>query len=423
MIRIIVFTIICSGILYAQQIKNKNILTLDEVVRKALENNYELRLKRNDLRKVESELNEAGRLPNPKLNYSNEFLSERSFGKDNSVEVGEKSLTGTMPINFLWERWKNISSKKRKYEAEKNLELDQIRLTIYNTTKAYIELYGLSGLVSQYKSIKNEIDRITVTSKTRLEMGDISEYEHKRILFASAKLSAFQNESILQKQNKLNQLMLITGIDYSAQSRKLSGQDYEMENVSLQEFPSTDIDELYKTALDNRPDYKAALLAIESSEDAISYEKSRIIPVINLGFGYKKVASNIKGTILQIDFDIPLFNRNQKEIESAIIEQNKMNAGMFLLKNKIKTELCESLKKVELYKEQYNSVSRMVDKEMLSTAIFSYEKGETSLVEFIDALNAYTEGIKLQSETQMNYQISIYELKKNLGILGVKNEN
>ena len=294
------------------------------------------------------------------------------------------------------------------------MELDQIRITNYNTAKAYIELYYSLGLGNQYKSIKNEIERITVTSKTRLEMGDISEYEHKRILFASAKLSAVQNESIMQKQNKLNQLMLITGID---------NQDYEMENVPLQEYPSANIDELYKTALDNRPDYKAALLAIESSEDAISYEKSRIIPAINLGLGYKKVTPNIKGTILQIDFDIPLFNRNQKEIESAIIEQNKVNAEMFLLKNKIKTELSGSLKKVELYREQFNSVSGLINKEMLSTAIFSNEKGETSLVEFIDALNAFTEGIKLQLETQMNYQISIYELKNNLGIPGVKNEN
>ncbi len=408
MIRIIVFTIICSGILYAQQIGNKNILTLDEAIRRALENNYELKLKRNDLRKAEAELKEAERLPNPKMNYSNEFL------KDNSVDAGEKSLTGTLPVNFLWERWKNISSKEGKYEAEKNLELDQIRITNYNTAKAYIELYYSLGLGNQYKSIKNEIERITVTSKTRLEMGDISEYEHKRILFASAKLSAVQNESIMQKQNKLNQLMLITGID---------NQDYEMENVPLQEYPSANIAELYKTALDNRPDYKAALLAIESSEDAISYEKSRIIPAINLGLGYKKVTPNIKGTILQIDFDIPLFNRNQKEIESAIIEQNKVNAEMFLLKNKIKTELSGSLKKVELYREQFNSVSGLINKEMLSTAIFSYEKGETSLVEFIDALNAFTEGIKLQLETQMNYQISIYELKNNLGIPGVKNEN
>ena len=106
MIRIIVFTIICSGILYAQQIENKNILTLDEAIRRALENNYELKLKRNDLRKAEAELKEAERLPNPKMNYSNEFL------KDNSVDVGEKSLTGTLPVNFLWERWKNISSKE-----------------------------------------------------------------------------------------------------------------------------------------------------------------------------------------------------------------------------------------------------------------------------------------------------------------------
>lgn len=213
--------------------------------------------------------------------------------------------------------------------------------------------------------------------------------------------------------------MLITGIDIQAVS---FGHDYEMENDSIKEYPSGDIVELYKTALDNRPDYKAALLAIESSEDAISYEKSKIIPEINFGFGYKKVRPNINGTILQIDFEIPLFNRNQTEIEFSIIEQNKVNAEMFLLKKKIKAELSESLKKVELYKEQFNSVSGMIDKEMLSTAIFSYEKGETSLVEFIDALNAFTEGIKLQLETQMNYQISICELKNNLGILGDKNE-
>jgi hypothetical protein len=53
---------------------------------------------------------------------------------------------------------------------------------------------------------------------------------------------------------------------------------------------------------------------------------------------------------------------------------------------------------------------------VFSTAVYSYERGELSLVEFIDGLNAYTDGMKLRNEIEIKYRQSLYQLSRVSGI-------
>ena len=51
----------------------------------------------------------------------------------------------------------------------------------------------------------------------------------------------------------------------------------------------------------------------------------------------------------------------------------------------------------------------------MNTAIYAYTQGETSIVEFMDAINAFIDGSILDKEVELNLNRSFYELEKVVG--------
>jgi cobalt-zinc-cadmium efflux system outer membrane protein len=110
---------------------------------------------------------------------------------------------------------------------------------------------------------------------------------------------------------------------------------------------------------------------------------------------------------------IPVFNRNQGEIERAHIEGQQLEARIKALQSSIAAE-------VETAYEQYATSRNMVEsleKEMLqqarevrNTTEYSYRRGEASLIEFLDAQRAYNDTIQSYNEARADYARSLYQI-------------
>ena len=94
------FTVL--SIIIGISIKAQTKITLDEAINLAYQNNLDLYNQAAMIKKAESNLNGSARLPNPTFSYSREDLAASQLNYD------EWSATGSVPINFLWERWNNI---------------------------------------------------------------------------------------------------------------------------------------------------------------------------------------------------------------------------------------------------------------------------------------------------------------------------
>ncbi|MDP3446164.1 MAG: TolC family protein, partial [Ignavibacteria bacterium] len=376
--------VIAISALWIIQLQAQTIISLDEAIHQALVKNIELQKQYSFIKKSESLLNESSRIPNPILNYSREDL------KSNNTKIWEWIASGSLPLNFLWDRWSNIDSKEKSLEAQRLLLDNTKRTVIFKVKDAYYKYLFYNQLIIELTSTLVKIDEISSTSKQRLIEGDISEYELQRILIEVNKLRTEIKEIELERNNFLNQLKLFIGYDPDKALQTIPIQ-------SLQKITQSE-EELLKIAIQNRNDLKAVKLLIESETAFLSHSKLKIIPNINLTAGYKNQLDNYSGSVFQLNFEIPLFKRNQFEIEQSEVDINILERQKEYLLKQIKTEVHSSFAKYKQYEELITNKHDLPLLNVFTSAVYSYEQGDISLVEFFDGLNAFKEGIKLNNE-------------------------
>jgi cobalt-zinc-cadmium efflux system outer membrane protein len=383
-------------------IKAQQKISFDEALKSAYQNNIDLQKQSARIQTAESVLGESSRLPNPVFTYTQEDLNS------GSTNYKEWIASGSIPLNFLWNRWSNVESKEKSLEAQKLLyEAHKLNVSA-QVRESYFAFNKYSELSGRLNNTLNRLTELAESAKHRLNEGDISEYELQRILIEVNKIKATASEIELLKTKFENNLKLLTGYD--------SSEKIITESVEL----NTDLDfseeELVTNALKNRNDLKALKTLIESENLFLSHNQMKIIPDISLSAGYKKQTDDLKGTVFQINFEVPLFNRNQNAIQQSEIEVNLLEKDAAFLNNKIKTEVSETYKSYVLNKSLYNARNDIKMDNIFNTAAYSYEQGEISLVEFIDGINAFIDGSILSSELEINLHKNYSRLEKAVGI-------
>lgn len=383
-------------------VKAQNNITLDEAINMAYQKNIDLQKQFAIIKNAEIDLDGSARLPNPLFSYSREDI------RSNLRNYNEWIATGSIPINFLWERWSNIDSKEKSLEAQKLFYKNLKWNTAYQVREYYYALHNYSKLS---QSLDNAILRLTNLAESaqhRLTEGDISEYELQRILVELNKLKVAASKIELRKTIGNNNLKLLIGFDTNTKI-------LTVEPSLIREFNYSE-NELIQTALLYRNDVKASQLIIESENLYLSHNKLKKIPEINFTAGYKKQTDGFKGSVLKLDIEIPLFNRNQTGIKQSEIQLSIFEKELLFLKEKIKTEVIESLQSYNINKRLYEDINNLDFDNIFTTSSFSYKLGEISLIQFIDGINVFIDGLILTNELEINYYNGFFKLEKAIGI-------
>ncbi len=379
----------------------QNKITLDEAITLAFKNNIELQNHNAIIKSAQIALDESSRLPNPLFSYTREDL------KYNSLKYDEWTASGSIPINFLWDRWSNLESKEKYLDAQDVLLYQKQINTIADVSINYHALNNYSDLSNSLNKTLLSLSELIQSSKYRLEQGDISEYELNRILLEINKLEVTTADIELKRNNYEKKLKLLIGITAS---------DSLLTDLST---TNNDIDktkeELVKVALDGRNDLKSLKLMQDSENLNLSYNKLKLIPNINLSAGYKEQLDNLSGTVFQIDFEIPLFNRNQMAIDQSENSLSLLQKEILFAKEKIKSDVSEAYSNFRIAKKLYQGRREKQLENILNVAVYSYKQGEITIVEFIDGINAFIEGSIMNKEVELNYNKSFYELEKVVG--------
>lgn len=381
-----------------QPITGQNKLILSEAISLAVERNFELQKQFAEVKKSELELDLSGRLPNPVLSYSREDL------KDNAISYSEWVASGSIPINFLWDRWSEIESKEKALEAHKLFFLQAKTGLISLVSSKYAAHTVYQKLSEQLGTAYLKLNELAEISRHRVNEGDISGFELQRILIELNKLKTVIAELETDKSAKENELKMLVG--------------YNIETSIQTEKPhlSTDIgltkEELINIAIQRRNDLSATEYLLESEKSSLTYNSLKAIPNISLTAGYKEQDINMKGTVLQVDFEIPLFNRNQLKIQQSEIQLGLLEKEKIFLTGKIKTEVSEAYDKFESVRNLFVEQSALDYENLFNTVTYSYELGEISLMELIDGINTYVEGVMLRSRLEMSLYKSNYELEQ-----------
>lgn len=398
----LVFALTIYSVSYAQEIKK---ITIQDAVHLANQNNIQLKKQMNELKKFDGILSKASAIPNPEAYFFKEQLS------DDLIDYDEWTLAGTLPVNFLWDRWSGINSASSLLEAEqKNFESNKLEI-ITDVKSAFVRYHYLNVINDNWKKALELIKEANQTAIAREQEGEISGYDQQRIQLEFLIYKKNETESRIDLQNALKELSLLIFPDalITALQTEFNQQDFN----SL-----PDLQNLLTMAKENRSDIQYAKLLLQSKSSQLSNEQLKIIPEVSLTLGYKKQSDNLDGLVYGFNLGIPIFNQNGGNIEIAEAELNQSMLEVHSIEKKMEYEVINSFNNLNEYVNQLKTIEEFTflsTEEIINTAEYSYEEGEMSLLELIDALRAFTEAFKLKNELLINYHTSYYQLELAVG--------
>jgi cobalt-zinc-cadmium efflux system outer membrane protein len=165
---------------------------------------------------------------------------------------------------------------------------------------------------------------------------------------------------------------------------------------------------------------------------ALKWDQARSLAEVQLQLVQSKVDYSVgvayirqhglagRGNALGFIFSVPLpiFNRNQGEIERARMEQRQIEARISALEAEIRNEARNAWMQYETARALLAYIETDMIKQagqVLSAMEFSYRRGEASFVDFLDARRACNETTQSYYEARAEYARSLFLIDSIIG--------
>ncbi len=380
-------------------------LSLDEAVSLAVMANPTVRAKEFERQSVAANEITASLRPNPTAN----FLAEQ-FGGASDASQTQYTFSVGQPIELGGKRQRRIDSAQAATRVTGH-ELDDVRRQIiFQVKKSFADaLAGREGvaLAEQNLQALDELERI---QRFRAERGDISELELLRI---QVQRFAFERDAADARQAfKAAKIALraSAGPDRIAEDFDLVG------DLAFTDIAPTQSD-LYRRALANRPDLRAAEAARQKATADIRLARANAWWDITPQVEYQRIGPD--NTIgFGISLPIRIFDRNQGEIARARAEAQRVEAAREAVAIQALSEVDTALaalrtaqQKLTVLRDTYLPKA----KQARDTVEFAYRRGGVSLLDYLDAQRTYRDTAAEYLRSLGSYWTSFYQLETAVG--------
>ena len=393
-------TVLLSSVAGAQE--RLSLLTLEDAIRVALDRNATLQAKQLELQATQANEITAALRPNPTATY----LAEQ-FGSQGqpqyTVSLGQTIETGG-------KRGRRIDSahaatRVTRYELE-----DVRRQVILQTKKAFTD--ALVAQASQALAAANltTLDELERIQRVRAERGDISQLDLSRIQLQRFTFERDAADAARAIRAAKIELRSVIGAEMVIEDFGIVG-ELTFRDVSIKR------DDLYRLAVMNRPDLRAAQAAFEKARADVNLARANawwdVTPLIE----YQRIQND--NTIgFGISLPIRIFDRNQGEIARTRAEVQRLSAvsravglqALAEVDTAVATAMTEQ-EKVHRLREVYLPKARQVR----DTVEYAYRRGGLSLLDFLEAQRSYRETALAEIQALGNYDSALNQLESAVG--------
>jgi len=404
----------------------KNVLTLEDAIKIALENSNQVKLSQLEILKSDEKLVEARSALIPRISASGSYSRylkkpvlflppDSPFGRMTGgvIEIGfDNSYLGAISLQmplFSWNLYAGIrSALKGKSLAEQAYKSVTLK-TIADVKKAF---YGALLARENYKITKMRVDLAQDNLKNVEKMyrqGIASEYD-----YISAQVQ-YQNllPLLIQAENNLelakNALKLVLGIDVK--------EDIEIEGeMKVDSLIGVDYASSLKDLYEKNPDLKQAELQVELSREIVSLEVSGHLPSLFLtgNLQYQAQANDfnfnqyrwIRTTFIGLQIQIPIFNGfgTQARVDQAQASFQQAIERLNFTKQALENELKNTIYRIEQSGRRIESQKRAVELAELGYKI-ARKRFESGVGTQLEVSNAEVN----LAQARLNYLQAIYD--------------
>jgi cobalt-zinc-cadmium efflux system outer membrane protein len=379
-------------------------LTLEEAVSLATTANPNVRAKEFEVQAVGANEITAALRPNPTSN----FLAEQFGG--GSASQTQYTFNVGQPIELGGKRQRRVDSAKAATKVTGYELADLRRQLVFQVRKSFADILiarEALALAEQNLAAMDELERV---HRFRAEKGDISGLELLRI---EVERFAFERDTADARQALgAAKIALRTAI-----GQERLAEQFEVEGKLTVPEVAKSKSQLYRMALDARPDLRAAEAAREKARTDINLAKANAWWDVTPQIEYQRIGPD---NTIGFGFSLPikLFDRNQGEIARTQAEAKRAEASREALLAQALAEVDTALAvvtaeraKVTLLRDTY--LPKI--KQARDTVEFAYRRGGVTLLDFLDAQRTYREKSLDYLRSLGNYHTAVYQLEAAVG--------
>ncbi len=385
---LLMLAVLGTGIAAAQASPKPEVrITLEQAEQMALAHNRTLQA---DLTLIsQSKANEitAGLRPNPVFDTDALFIpffSPKNLNSDTLNNTSEFDAGVSYDFQLYGKRKARMSAAHAATTVTRSLVSNDERRLRYDVAAQFIHVVYAESKLRFAKQDLATFDKSLKISKRQYTAGSIShgsllKLQLQRLLFQTDYTSA--QVAVIQAKNNLRQLV---GFDALPANYDVLGRLHAPN-------PHRSLLGLEAEALRNRPDLAASRQNVTEAESQLHLARAYAHPSLGTTLDYTRLAG-MNDLSSYATMAIPIFDRNQGNIAGAKAQITQANeqerAAEQLVLTQVRSAYAEqqsALQVVDLYRSGYLGDAQ----QSLSISEYAYLRGDTSLLNFLDAERSY----------------------------------
>jgi cobalt-zinc-cadmium efflux system outer membrane protein len=412
-----VLFLVFAGTLAAQSPPPDKV-TVAQAVQEAVDHNLNLLAERYNLSVAEARIVTAKLRPNPVFSAGLDYIDFlRNWVPASNSGPTEWNARTDFVLERGGKRAARIEVASDAHEVAKLNLLNTTRGLVLDVQNAFIDVLQAKDNLALARENLQAFQSIVSVNQARVQAGDLPKVELVRTQVAALQFQSAvrQGESKLRiAVNKLQGLM----------GRAVPSPTFEVDGQLRRDTAPVVLASVQSQALEMRPDVLALRRDQARSQAELRSQIAQGKVDYTVGTQYHRQFHNGNASSLGVFFQapIPLFNRNQGEIERANQEIRQAEARVKAMEASVETDVRNAWLQYTTSRELLESIEQGLltqAKDVRDTMEYSYRRGEASLVEFLDAQRAFNDARQSYNDARADYARSLYTIDSISGV-GVK---
>lgn len=286
---------------------------------------------------------------------------------------------------------------------------DSIELA-FEVREAYVRAWYAEEAESIVRRTASVIQSVAEDAEVRLEAGDISAYEARRLRLARVEAEQELEEAVLRTRAARRNLAVL--IDPGTETQEIGPSE------GLDGVPPMIRREAAMAALDGRPDVEAAASELDAARAGVDLARTHWVPAPSFGLGYRHHHDGFGGASVALDLPLPLFDRGSGTRAEAAAHSSAAAYRLELRRTLARYDAMAASDRYASSRARLQTTAQGIRTDgeaLLASATAAYAQLEMTLVELLDAADAFQaaqlSALSLAAEAWVSY----YDLLRATG--------